>query len=1118
VPYVPAQAALEDKGKTPVLARLVVATTNCADLNASEYFYCPYAVRRRLPFVVNVQAKPELQQTNGSAIDPRKIEVKNGTYPDLWVLTVKKLIPVASAGREFARTETVATFTDINKFLAYFGKHAMQHRANQARALRANDGMKGITVCKVCFKPNPHKCEMLPPQLRVQNDDEPDDVPYFYADEEVKVEDEDDVDDSPPFYTRWFQAYVEWCIQWNVMWTLIRWASYFRATRHILGLFANWTGVTKFQLKLYGMYANLKQDKVAKRIAIGCTVFGAALVAYKLYYHFKSEKEEKVVKSEKPTIETAEVKIEFDEQGNLHGTTEDQLLKEESRNVWYNPQVPLSSFDIPKASGSLAKKTHNELRGIFGNNCVLLQIKVVGEPMRRTMRGVFWRGHQCITNAHAFKDDGYHFEVTVVRSNNHFSVNSNITFTITRDDVSFSDETDLCMFEVNGLPPFRDISPFWADKNLVWSSGLEIIRQEDGTLINNPIFALKRDMCFPVESLGRNYDVVTGASTIETESGMCGSLLIATTPRGAVLAGLHFLGKDRHIGFVVIQREQIEKLCHHACISKRPVVQAGDGPKLSCSTRTHALTELHHKSIVRYFDEAHLNVYGSFVGFRPRPTSKVCPTPLHDEFLAIYNVENNYGKPSMRGYEPWRKNVIEMVKPISTYNKAILRECVDGYVRDILHGLPQDWERELVILSDMAAVNGLPGVKYIDAISKGTSMGHPWSKTKKEFLFSAKSEKHPDGVDFEPEIWERVRAIEATYEEGKRAYPVFTGHLKDEATPLRKCKIHKTRLFTGAPIDWSLVVRKYLLSFVRLVQKNKIVFEAGPGTVTQSAEWGLIHEYLTQFGEDRMIAGDFGKYDKRMISDFVLAAFDCIQRIHRAAGFSETECRLIMCIGEDTAFPLSDINGDLLEFYGTNPSGHPLTVIINSLVNSLYNRYCYRVLNPAQEVRTFKQNVALFTYGDDNVMGVSLNAEFFNHTANAAVLASIGVEYTMADKESESRPYIFMDEVSFLKRMWVWETEIDNWAAPLDETSIVKSLTMWVPSESLDKYAQMVHVIASANNEYFFYGRKKYEEMQQIFQGLLAQHPYCEYVTKSTLPTYDELVERFHRSSVGLSA
>lgn len=38
VPFVPPQAAIEDKGKTPVLARLVVATSNAKDLNAQEYF------------------------------------------------------------------------------------------------------------------------------------------------------------------------------------------------------------------------------------------------------------------------------------------------------------------------------------------------------------------------------------------------------------------------------------------------------------------------------------------------------------------------------------------------------------------------------------------------------------------------------------------------------------------------------------------------------------------------------------------------------------------------------------------------------------------------------------------------------------------------------------------------------------------------------------------------------------------------------------------------------------------------------------------------------------------------------------------------------------------------
>jgi hypothetical protein len=64
VPYVPPQAALEDKGKTPVLAKLVVATSNAKDLNAHEYFYCPLAVRRRLPYVVHVTPKTEYLHSN----------------------------------------------------------------------------------------------------------------------------------------------------------------------------------------------------------------------------------------------------------------------------------------------------------------------------------------------------------------------------------------------------------------------------------------------------------------------------------------------------------------------------------------------------------------------------------------------------------------------------------------------------------------------------------------------------------------------------------------------------------------------------------------------------------------------------------------------------------------------------------------------------------------------------------------------------------------------------------------------------------------------------------------------------------------------------------------------
>jgi len=141
---------------------------------------------------------------------------------------------------------------------------------------------------------------------------------------------------------------------------------------------------------------------------------------------------------------------------------------------------------------------------------------------------------------------------------------------------------------------------------------------------------------------------------------------------------------------------------------------------------------------------------------------------------------------------------------------------------------------------------------------------------------------------------------------------------------------------------------------------------------------------------------------------------------------------------------------------------------------------------------------------------------WFNHTAIQNVLSTIGVEYTMADKESKSVPYVNIADVSFLKRTWVWNSDVQNWVCPLEEASIIKSLTMWVPSKTINCYHQMVAVISSANSEYFFYGRKVFEEKHLFFKRLLSEEPYCFYVNESTLPTYDELVERFKRASLAL--
>lgn len=1081
VPYVPPQAALEDKGKTPVMAKLVIATSNCATLNAQEYFWCPLAVRRRLPFVVKLVPRPEFLSENQVFIDPRKIVTEEGFFPDLWIIEVHKIKPVLHGDRENAELVLDKSFLDINKFLQYYGKACIEHEANQAKAMAKDKDMLKIEVCKTCYLPLPH-AECLELQYGV----------------------------TTPFTWMFgcLQFFYDTIMTLGCVYEIMCYLARYRFTRYLCCSMMNAISCDVTNLRFFGTIGAVVRDKKMKTVIL---CIGLVSTALGLYISYKNSVF--VKKEEKVEEKVDDVCDEFDVQGNLFGTTEDQLEKEKTNNVWYNADVQLTTFDVPQASASMAKASLDDIRNLFARNCVYLKIKVPGELTTRMMRGVFWRGHQLVTNAHAFKKEAGEYVVDIIITDCNAALSSNIQLSLKRTDIAFDVKNDVCLFDVNSLPPFKDLTPFWGNGEIRPTSGLELVRHSDGTLTKHTIFGMGYVPNLEIPELGNDFDVHYGHLDIPTQEGMCGSLCVATTPRGPIIFGIHVLGKANAVGVLNVPLQGLFILAEQACISKRPVVQSGLEPPMSCSVREMTLTEPHHRSLFRYLDTGRMNMYGSFTGFRPKPKSKVCATPLSEVMLQHYDAKPGYGPPVMSGWEPWRKNVVEMVKPKVNYDRKVLQECVDSFSKEIIHGLPKGWEGELVKLSDEAAVNGLAGVKYIDALAKNTSMGFPWSKTKKAFLFERKTEKHPDGVDFVPEVWDRVRIIEEKYARGERAYPVFTGHLKDEATPITKIRLSKTRLFTAAPVDWSLTVRKNLLSFVRLVQKNKFLFEAGPGTVTQSAEWGKIYDYLTQFGVDRMIAGDYGKYDKRMLADFILAAFEIIYNVHKSAGWPMEDLVTIMCIGEDIAFPVCNINGDLVEFFGTNPSGHPLTVIINSLVNSLYMRYAYATLNPQKEVVSFKKHVALFTYGDDNALGVHKLLEWYNHTAIQRVFADIGVEYTMADKGAKSVPFINIRDISFLKRKWVWSDEVTNWLAPLDEESIIKSLTFWVPSSTIDVYAQTVAVVESAINEYFFHGRKKFEEKSLFFQEVLKESPYCFYVKESTFPTYDQLIERFHKAS-----
>jgi len=1090
VPYVPPQAAIEDKGKTPVLAKLVVATTNAPDLNARSYFWCPLAVRRRLPYVVQVAPKEQYLAANRKFIDPAKLPVLETDFPDFWEITVQKVVPTTDGQRDIATLEDVKKYSDVRLFLQDFGKMSLLHEQTQCKAMSADTIMRTFGVCKMCCLPG-QECACMSLQVGEEFHTAWE-FPAWQFTERCRTN-----------IWQWLQELVTQTIK-----RLISWGAELQLALWLTGLALRYEFIRRcyrrvmlplltdqVQARIVG-YAN-EEVMGTKRWKAALAAFAVVVGGYKLYEKFRS----------KP-LKT---------QGNMHGTTESQLTKEESANVWYTPTLELSKFDVPVASRSLANATKEDVLKAFGSNCVKLKVRtcVDGVWSTRTNGGVMIKGHLCLTNNHTFREDVDVYEVTLITMSTSQGLSSNMKFVLRSADLEREPGRDACMFEVRSVPPFKDVTKYWDFSGAKTFTRATIVRRSEcGDLEAHEAYALDHYENFRVDALNADLPITLGKSSVRTEQGDCGGIYVATTPKGPIVFGLHILGRDTDCGVVRISLEDLAQL--ETRIARRTVaaaiVQAGEGPMLDISTKVNPLTEPHHKSLMRYLPEGTMRVYGSFAGFRPKPRSRVTSTPLREEMMKHFDYEINHGPPVMEGWEPWRKNLVEMIKPNVVYQRHVLDHCVESYIRDILHGLPEGWESELCFLSRKASVNGLPGVKFIDRLNTNSSMGFPWAESKKKHLFTSVCETYPEGVDFETEVWERVSRIEACYARGERSYPVFTGHLKDEPVTLAKIEAQKTRVFTGAPVDWSLVVRSRLLSFVRLLQKEKFVFEAGPGTVCQSAEWGKIREYLVSFGEDRIIAGDYGKFDKRMAADFILAAYRIIAEVYRAAGFTEDEVREIACIGEDTAFPLVNFNGDLVEFFGTNPSGHPLTVVINSLVNSLYMRYCYVILNPEHECVTFKQNVHLFTYGDDNIMGVRQGCDWFNHTGIQAELANIGVEYTMADKESESRPFVHLGDVQFLKRAWRYDQDVGAYLCPLEWESIMKSLTTWVPSGTIDPYDQMVAVISSANSEFFFWGRDVFEKHHAYFKCILEREPYSHYVKTGTLPGWEALVERFHRS------
>lgn len=382
---------------------------------------------------------------------------------------------------------------------------------------------------------------------------------------------------------------------------------------------------------------------------------------------------------------------------------------------------------------------------------------------------------------------------------------------------------------------------------------------------------------------------------------------------------------------------------------------------------------------------------------------------------------------------------------VERISEALIKHWVEAYGSEL---------KLLVPLSLADAINGNDKVTWVERLKMDTSAGYPWNKRKLELLEVRPVPVTQRASGFEYSLPKNMHEQYCTYffhliSRTPITYP-YKGTQKDEAISPEKNKTRGPRLFCAANLYVIIAGRMLFGSYIRIAQRNPFISWAAVGMNAASKIWGMLWAFISYFGAHRIIAGDYSNFDQNMSPIFTSAAYAIIIALLRHSGnYSPEEISACQSWAFEAIYPTLIVDGDIFSVAGTNPSGNPLTVHINCIVNVLFIMYVW--VGVGNNVEEFFIYVRMMTYGDDNLIAVHVKIENFNYWTIHVELGKIGVKYTPADKSLavEGKQFDEIKDIAFLKRSF--ELRDGFYFAPLDFSSIAKTFNCWMKSKESDQ-------------------------------------------------------------------
>ena len=549
---------------------------------------------------------------------------------------------------------------------------------------------------------------------------------------------------------------------------------------------------------------------------------------------------------------------------------------------------------------------------------------------------------------------------------------------------------------------------------------------------------------------------------METRNGDCGSPVIMHNPKAQrKIIGFHILGSYKAAYSAVFSQEVMKSLLAHDVVFDQ---EACTFPRqrglIETSTRfptidTHDLT-LERDSNPFYTPRGDIEYTGRYIhrsvaakdsSLEKHALYGTFPVTQIPAVLKSEEVEdpsalhlNSRGKPDILLTQLNKYSTVFEPVPGLEEDLADMVEQLIPYYTGVLHGedLGKCTEEEV-----LSGVIERPDSNPLDML---TTAGEPFSrlgkvqgKKKNAFLTVKRHQQTGRKIwNLDPStehgkyLIDAIEDKEALAQHGYRTLSLWKNCLKDETRPIEKVAKGKTRLFTAAPFDTVFLARKYFGKFKEAWQAKRTALFHSVGINCKSPEWTELAMYLKSRGADFGDA-DYSSYDGNLRSDFMNAAGEIvIQTICRLTGNQRLPYDVIWNEFVET----HHVSGnDIHLIKHGNPSGNPMTTVVNCIVNLLYHWWCYRKITGKCSFSTFTTEVGFTCFGDDVLYSTNEDVTGYTFDKIAEWMKVLQQDYTTAAKTTGHVERKTIEDIQFLKRRFVSYYGNTYWA-PLDTDSI----------------------------------------------------------------------------------